>query len=91
MTNITVKNYTAVYMYIEIIMCHYQMSSDMFLIPQTHRIEGTSKCINRRRHMEESLPAFRVILQNPSYSKYNIPNLPKLLKYGHYTSQYLSI
>ena len=45
MKNITVKHYTVVYMCMEIIMCQYQMSPEMFMIPQTHRIEGTSKCI----------------------------------------------
>ena len=45
MTNITVKNYTVVYMCMEIIMCQYHMSAEMFIILQTHRIEGTSKCI----------------------------------------------
>ena len=45
MTNITVQNYTVVYMCMEIIMCQYQMSPEMFIIPQTHRIEETSKHI----------------------------------------------
>ena len=66
MTNITVKNYTVVNMCMEIIMCQYEMSPEMFMIPQTYRIEGTSKnALHRRSHMEESLPAFRVTFAKP--------------------------
>ena len=45
MTNIIVKNDTVVYMCMEAIICHSQMSPEMCMISQTHRIWGTSKHI----------------------------------------------
>ena len=49
MTNVTVKNYTVVYMCMEIIMFQYQMSPEMFMIPQTNRSEETSKFITEEK------------------------------------------
>ena len=37
-THIIVKNYIVVYMCMEVIICHCQMSPEMFMISQTHRI-----------------------------------------------------
>ena len=91
MTNITVKSYTVVYLCMEVMISQSQMSPEMFMICQTHRMGGHQNTSHRRRHVEETLPAFGMTLQNPSYSKHNIPNLPKSLKYGHYTFLYLSI
>ena len=42
-----------------------QMSPEMFMIPQTHRIGGHQNTSHRRRHMEETLPPFEVTFAKP--------------------------
>ena len=65
MTNIIVKNYTVVYMCMEDIICHSQISPEMFMISQTHKIVGHQNTSHRKRHMEETLPAFGVTFAKP--------------------------
>ena len=44
--------------------CQSQMSPQMFMIPQIHRMGGHQNT-SHRRHMEETLPAFGVTFEKP--------------------------
>ena len=80
MTNITVKNYTVVYMCMEVMICQSQMSPEMFMISQTHRIGGHQNTSHRRRHMEETLPAFGVTFAKPFLLKIQYAKPSKIIE-----------
>ena len=42
MTNMVVNSDTVLYMYMEVIICQYDMSPEMYMIPHTQRIWGIS-------------------------------------------------
>ena len=70
MTNITVKNDTVVYMCMEVMICWSQMPPEMFMISQTHR----------RKHMEETVPAFGVTFAKPFLLKIQYAKLSKIIE-----------
>ena len=80
MTNITVKNYTVVYMCMEIMMCQYQMSLKCLWYLKHIGYRGHENALHRRSHMEESLLAFRVTSAKPFLPTIQYSKPPKVIE-----------
>ena len=57
-----------------------QMSSQIFMIPQTHRIGGHQNTSHRRRHMEETIQAFGVTFSKPFLLKMQYSKPSKIIE-----------
>ena len=76
-TNIVVKSYAVLYMGVEVIICQSERSPERLMISQTPSIGRTSHQLRLEKEHGGNSPSFWDDLQNPSYSKQDIPNLPK--------------
>ena len=76
MTSIIVNSYTALFMCMEVIICQSERSPEILIISQTPMMGGHQNTSDGSRNMEEIL---------------DIPNLPKLWKFGPSTCIYLCV
>ena len=58
MTNIIVKSYTVLYMCLEVIICQFEWSPQIFIISQTTSLWGTSKHIGWEQEYGANSPSF---------------------------------
>ena len=79
MTNITVKNDTVVYMCMEVMICQSQMSPEMFMISQTHRM-GDIKTHHIGEGIWRKLPAFWVTFAKPFLLKIQYAKPTKIIE-----------
>ena len=91
-TAMVVKSYIVLYMCVEVIICQSDRSPERKMIFQTLSILVTSNQLRWEKECGEKSPNFwQWVLQNPPFSKQDIPNLPKLWHFTSFTFLYLSI
>ena len=81
------KNYTVLYMHVEVMICPSEGSPERLMISQIPSIGGTSNHTRWRKHSQ----LLGKVMQKPSFSKQDIPNIQKLLHIGPSTCLYFSI
>ena len=86
------NSYTILHMWMEVIIC--QLDSSLWKVDDISDPwhGGTSNQLRWEKECGENFPNFwQWLLQNPSFSEQDIPNLPKFWHFTSFTFLYLSI